>query len=329
MALQSSGIIKLSEIQGEFGGNNPISMQEYYRNGAYVTGNNPNIPTSGKILMSNFYGTTRLFVYSITTSLKEIILSDYLRSNGWDGNAPVNLTINNSVYLWSDNTSIPGVRTGVFPNGLIINNYGNIIGRGGDGGAWEAGKPGGTALELQTAVDLFNYGYVAGGGGGGGSAAVLYGNKSGGGGGAGGGRGADSQSGSGGAGGAIGQPGADGTGYGTYGRGGGAGGGGSGGSGLKGTDTNGGGGGGGRILPGVGGSGGKEAITDPGGNGGSAGNVGQNAPGRAAAGGGGWGAAGGFGGGFAGGSGGPAIKKNNNTLNLGGTGGTIYGGILV
>ena len=36
MALQSSGAISLSQVQGEFGGSNPISMSEYYRNGSYV-----------------------------------------------------------------------------------------------------------------------------------------------------------------------------------------------------------------------------------------------------------------------------------------------------
>lgn len=36
MALQTSGAISLSDIQGEFGGSNPISMSEYYRNGSYV-----------------------------------------------------------------------------------------------------------------------------------------------------------------------------------------------------------------------------------------------------------------------------------------------------
>lgn len=36
MALQTSGAISLSQVQGEFGGSNPIAMSEYYRNGSYV-----------------------------------------------------------------------------------------------------------------------------------------------------------------------------------------------------------------------------------------------------------------------------------------------------
>ena len=48
--------ISLGQIQGEFGGNNPIYLSEYYRtpNGA-TTGNNTNVPTSGIIALSNFY----------------------------------------------------------------------------------------------------------------------------------------------------------------------------------------------------------------------------------------------------------------------------------
>lgn len=56
MALQGSGAISLAQIQAEFGGSNPISMSEYYRGGAYVGSSNTNVPTSGGIAMSQFYG---------------------------------------------------------------------------------------------------------------------------------------------------------------------------------------------------------------------------------------------------------------------------------
>ena len=36
MALQSSGAISLANLQSEYGGSNPISMSEYYRNGGLV-----------------------------------------------------------------------------------------------------------------------------------------------------------------------------------------------------------------------------------------------------------------------------------------------------
>lgn len=57
MALPASGQIALSNIQTEFGGVNPISLNEYYRNGTYVIGTGaPNVPTSGVISLSQFYG---------------------------------------------------------------------------------------------------------------------------------------------------------------------------------------------------------------------------------------------------------------------------------
>lgn len=62
MTLQSSGAIKFSELQTEFGGSNPISLSEYYAGGANVpsstSGVNGAVPTSGTISMSKFYGTS-------------------------------------------------------------------------------------------------------------------------------------------------------------------------------------------------------------------------------------------------------------------------------
>ena len=58
MVLQSSGAITLAQIQTEFGGSNPININEYYRGGANVpdTAANSGIPTSGTISLNNFYG---------------------------------------------------------------------------------------------------------------------------------------------------------------------------------------------------------------------------------------------------------------------------------
>lgn len=64
MALTSSGQLKLSEIQTEWGGSNPIGLSEYYTGGTLVSatsGNTgrviTNIPASGTIKISNFYST--------------------------------------------------------------------------------------------------------------------------------------------------------------------------------------------------------------------------------------------------------------------------------
>ena len=60
MTLPSSGTLSLSSIQGEFGGSNPISLSEYYRNRPLVPSYpaNTGIPTSGTISINQFYGAT-------------------------------------------------------------------------------------------------------------------------------------------------------------------------------------------------------------------------------------------------------------------------------
>ena len=54
MPLPSSGQLSLSDIQGEFGGSNPIQISEYY-------GVAPGVPGSGQIAISDFYGTSNTY----------------------------------------------------------------------------------------------------------------------------------------------------------------------------------------------------------------------------------------------------------------------------
>lgn len=62
MTLQTSGAITLNDIQTEFGGSNPIGLDEYYAGGSYVpagtSGTNGAVPSSGTISFWNFYGTS-------------------------------------------------------------------------------------------------------------------------------------------------------------------------------------------------------------------------------------------------------------------------------
>ena len=51
MTLPSSGPLSLQDIQGEFGGSNPISLSEYY-------GADSGVPSSGLISIGDFYGTS-------------------------------------------------------------------------------------------------------------------------------------------------------------------------------------------------------------------------------------------------------------------------------
>lgn len=58
MTLPNSGPLSFSQIQTEFGGSNPIGLNEYYRGGANVPShaNTSGIPSSGAIAVANFYG---------------------------------------------------------------------------------------------------------------------------------------------------------------------------------------------------------------------------------------------------------------------------------
>ena len=194
MALQSSGLIRLSQIQTEFGGSDPISLTEYYRNGSYVTSNNTSVPTTGAIDMTNFYGAIKQFTYVFSSSAQEADLNSILTTAGWNGTSPVDVTINSGVYLWSNSTATAGLTiSSAFSGLLTITNNGYIIGRGGNGAGGtgnfgQAGGNGGPAISNSaTGVTFINASgaFVAGGGGGGGANGI---GPAGGGGGAGGGQ---------------------------------------------------------------------------------------------------------------------------------------------
>lgn len=61
MPMPSSGAINFGQLQTEFGGSNPIGLNEYYRGGTYVPAiaANASIPTSGAINLAQFYGATK------------------------------------------------------------------------------------------------------------------------------------------------------------------------------------------------------------------------------------------------------------------------------
>ena len=58
MTIVSSGAISINSLVSEYGGSAPHSLSEYYRGGWLVANhsNNGNVPTSGTISLSNFYG---------------------------------------------------------------------------------------------------------------------------------------------------------------------------------------------------------------------------------------------------------------------------------
>ena len=72
MPLQSSGSITFANIQTEFGGTNPIGINEYYLNGTsgYVTGSGAvGIPTSGQISINQFYGKSKVVANTVPTAV--------------------------------------------------------------------------------------------------------------------------------------------------------------------------------------------------------------------------------------------------------------------
>ena len=70
MALPTEGPISLWDIQQEFGGAAPTQLEEYYKGGQYVllTDYAPNVPTSGPISITDFYGAKRTSLTTVTFS---------------------------------------------------------------------------------------------------------------------------------------------------------------------------------------------------------------------------------------------------------------------
>lgn len=59
MAVKSSGSLSFNtDIVGEFGGSTPHSLSEYYRGGVNVPSGVTDVPASGEIKFSDFYGTS-------------------------------------------------------------------------------------------------------------------------------------------------------------------------------------------------------------------------------------------------------------------------------
>ena len=92
MAIVSSGTISLQSLQNEFGGSNPIGINEYYAAAGLVpsgtiNGSGSAIPTSGQVSLSTFYGSQQ-----VPTSIAVRVLivgggGSGLQRNGGDNNA--------------------------------------------------------------------------------------------------------------------------------------------------------------------------------------------------------------------------------------------------
>ena len=305
MTLPASGQITLNQVNVELGvsGTAQRSLGESTTRTLFGV-------ASGQITMANGYGKANEFFMTISSNVAEADLSALATAAGWDGSVKLTCNINAGVYVYGNtqvgtaSTKPPGLLVaGTYAGGLVINNSGYIMGKGGTGDSNASKREGGPALKITTGssvtINNLSGAYIAGGGGGSDSAYQT------GGGGAGGGDAAGSYGG--GPGWSPGNYGTPGGGYGGGSNGGRQGGGAGGISGSNWPYNIGGGGGGGRIL--------SPTSTQPagpyGGYGGDGGNAGGNATGAAPVppyagpGGGGGGGYGAYGGGFPfGGSGG-------------------------
>jgi len=165
MALQNSGPISLSDIKNEFGGSDPIKLRDYYRNKGKVPSNNTNVPTSGTIKLSNFYGAVNEIIKYITATSTNVNASSYFTSDEWTSSAPKRLIVNSGVIIGATNTSnyALNIPSG-FGGSFILDNYGSIQGAG---GAANSGT-GGNAIFAGAAISINNQGTIYSGGGGGG-----------------------------------------------------------------------------------------------------------------------------------------------------------------
>lgn len=115
MVLQSSGSISFNDIQTEFGGTNPISLNEYYLNGLYTTGTGATgIPTSGAISLNNFYGKSKTVAPVVNDSAITIMGANLvLRHDGKniDGTNNSTLIVGNVISSWYNSGSNTGLTT--------------------------------------------------------------------------------------------------------------------------------------------------------------------------------------------------------------------------
>jgi hypothetical protein len=214
MALPPSGTLSLANIQTEFGGTNPISLSEYYRNGGLVpnAAQNASIPTSGAISIGNFYGSTNRIAISLTLSSSAYNYDVYANRGGSyvAGISDITVTVAPGVYIGSTSTGTYAMTVSSSFNAgdtVTIVNNGTIEGMGGAGGAaifganaGNVGLGGGNALYVARTTTIQNNSIIAGGGGGGGGGAGYTPNKGGSDWGGGGGGGAGYNPGAGGAG---------------------------------------------------------------------------------------------------------------------------------
>ena len=163
MALPASGAIRMGGDIGVELGNTATSMISL---GATAPRTLAGVPSGAIRVAADFYGKSSAQSFTITTNQQELNLRTYLLANGWNGASQALVTINPSVYIWSDSISTAALTiTGSFPGGVQITNNGYIIGKGGTGGfnyyqnsdtSGRIGLSGGPAISLGVNATIIN-----------------------------------------------------------------------------------------------------------------------------------------------------------------------------
>lgn len=178
MTLPSSGAISLNNVNVELGnsGTAQISMNDAAVRGLFGV-------ASGAISMSDGYGKSNVFAFTISSTQVNANLRSLAVAAGWDQSTAVEATIGSGVNINGSvaaNSTAALTINGSWPGGVTLINNGSIVGRGGTGGAASMNFPsnpggaGGRALSASVAVTIDNQGTIAGGGGGGSAGARYY-----------------------------------------------------------------------------------------------------------------------------------------------------------
>jgi hypothetical protein len=161
MTLPASGELSFSDINVELGvvESTQASLGQFsFRSLAGVQ--------SGAISMSDFYGKSDEFAFTISTNQTNVNLAVLAAAAGWDGSTALVATIATDVYCVSNSTANAAFTvSGSFPSGVRLINTGYIVGTGGAGGrgggysgttgvAGSAGSAGGMALNALKRITI-------------------------------------------------------------------------------------------------------------------------------------------------------------------------------
>jgi hypothetical protein len=195
MTLANSGALSFTNIQTEFGGATPLSMNNYYAGGPNVPAGTYNylgvtIPSSGAISFSNFYGatkfvaTTRIYSTATTNATEtipagaQLVVIEVIGGSGGGGGNGDSSSKNAIVRCGGGGGSGGLVRTSLSVKALG-NTFTYTVGSAGTGGAGTgvagagtAGVAGGGSSVTSATLTMTTMSAGGGGGGGGGTASA-------------------------------------------------------------------------------------------------------------------------------------------------------------